>query len=109
MREYVAQAEPGRVILSVRGLSGEGAHPRRADARHRRRREIRGNGLVRRLAARGVAVVLISSELPEVVAMANRTVVMHEGRVTGILARPDIDEHTIMTHATGAAKHAAAG
>jgi len=63
--------------------------------------------LVRKLAARGIAIVLISSELPEVIAMADRTVVMHEGRVTKILSRPDIDEHTIMTWATGAGDHAA--
>jgi len=63
--------------------------------------------LVRKLAARGIAIVLISSELPEVIAMADRTVVMHEGRVTKILSRPEIDEHTIMTWATGAGDHAA--
>jgi ABC-type sugar transport system ATPase subunit len=60
--------------------------------------------LIRKLAAEGVAIILISSELPEVIAMADRVVVMHEGRVAKVLARPDIDEHTITMHATGAAE-----
>jgi ABC-type sugar transport system ATPase subunit len=57
--------------------------------------------LIRRLASTGIAIALISSELPEVIAMADRVVVMHEGRVTGILDRADVDEHRIMSHATG--------
>ncbi len=57
--------------------------------------------LIRRLASSGIAIALISSELPEVIAMADRVVVMHEGRVTGILGRADVDEHRIMAHATG--------
>ncbi len=59
--------------------------------------------LIRKLAAQGVAIVLISSELPEVIAMADRVVVMHEGQVTKILPRPSIDEHTITMYATGGA------
>jgi len=57
--------------------------------------------LIRRLASSGIAVALISSELPEVIAMADRAVVMHEGRVTGTLPRAQIDEHRIMALATG--------
>ena len=59
--------------------------------------------LIRRLASSGIAIALISSELPEVIAMADRVVVMHEGRVTGILERAEVDEHRIMAHATGGA------
>ncbi len=62
--------------------------------------------LVRRLARSGIAIALISSELPEVIAMADRAVVMHEGRVTSILDRPRIDEHTIMSYATGTGESA---
>jgi ABC-type sugar transport system ATPase subunit len=57
--------------------------------------------LIRRLAREGVAIILISSELPEVIAMADRAVVMHEGRVAAVLERGRIDEHTIMSYATG--------
>jgi ABC-type sugar transport system ATPase subunit len=57
--------------------------------------------LIRRLARTGIAIALISSELPEVIAMADRVVVMHEGRVTGILGRKDVEEHRIMAYATG--------
>lgn len=60
--------------------------------------------LIRRLARSGIAIALISSELPEVIAMADRAVVMHEGRVTAILERPEIDEHRIMAYATGTAE-----
>ena len=57
--------------------------------------------LIRGLARSGIAIALISSELPEVIAMADRVVVMHEGSVTGILGRAEIDEHRIMAYATG--------
>ena len=45
--------------------------------------------LLRDLAARGVAIVMVSSELPEVLGMSDRIVVMREGRVSAdALARP---------------------
>jgi ABC-type sugar transport system ATPase subunit len=60
--------------------------------------------LVRRLARNGIAIALISSELPEVIAMADRAVVMHEGKVSAVLERSQIEEHRIMSHATGTAE-----
>jgi ribose transport system ATP-binding protein len=42
--------------------------------------------LVNKLAAEGKAVIIVSSELPEVLGMADRILVMHEGRVTGEIA-----------------------
>ncbi len=57
--------------------------------------------LIRQLARSGIAIALISSELPEVIAMADRVVVMHEGRVMGVLGRDQVDEHRIMAYATG--------
>jgi ABC-type sugar transport system ATPase subunit len=57
--------------------------------------------LMRSLAQEGISILLISSELPEIVAMSDRVVVMHEGQVTGILDRDQLDEHTIMLYATG--------
>jgi inositol transport system ATP-binding protein len=52
--------------------------------------------LVSRLAGQGVAVLLISSEMPEVLGMSDRVMVMHEGRMTGILDRKDADQVRIM-------------
>jgi ABC-type sugar transport system ATPase subunit len=56
--------------------------------------------LIRSLAAEGMGVILISSELPEVLALAHRIVVMHEGRVTGILPRSEASEEILMAYAT---------
>ena len=52
--------------------------------------------LISRLAGQGVAVIMISSELPEVLGMSDRIMVMHEGRVTGILDRDKADQVSIM-------------
>jgi inositol transport system ATP-binding protein len=52
--------------------------------------------LITGLAAEGVAVLMISSELPEVLGMSDRIMVMHEGRVSGFLDRADADQIKIM-------------
>jgi rhamnose transport system ATP-binding protein len=57
--------------------------------------------LMSELATRGVAVLMISSELPEVLGMADRVLVMHEGRLTGELARAEADEERVVRLATG--------
>jgi ABC-type sugar transport system ATPase subunit len=57
--------------------------------------------LIRDLARQGISILLISSELPEILTMSDRVVVMHEGRVTGILEREQCDENTIMRYAAG--------
>lgn len=61
--------------------------------------------LMRNLADQGISIMLISSELPEILTMSDRVVVMHEGRVTGVLEHDQCDEHTIMLHATGLAEN----
>ncbi|WP_245196832.1 sugar ABC transporter ATP-binding protein [Labrys sp. LIt4] len=53
------------------------------------------------LAAEGLAVVLISSELPEVMGMSDRILVMHEGRIVKEFARAEMDAAAIVTAATG--------
>ena len=58
--------------------------------------------LVRRLADEGAAVVLISSELPEVLGMSDRVVVMRGGAVAGELPREEATEEAVMRLATGA-------
>jgi rhamnose transport system ATP-binding protein len=60
------------------------------------------------LAADGVAVLMISSELPEVLGMADRVIVLFEGRVSREFARAEADEDAIMRAATGLVDEAAA-
>jgi rhamnose transport system ATP-binding protein len=55
------------------------------------------------LARGGVAVLVISSELPEVLALADRILVMREGHIVAEIAREDASEETIMAAATGQA------
>lgn len=52
--------------------------------------------LISQLAGQGVAVIMISSEMPEVLGMSDRIMVLHEGRMTGILDRKDADQVKIM-------------
>jgi rhamnose transport system ATP-binding protein len=60
------------------------------------------------LAAEGLAVILISSELPEIMGMADRIMVMHEGRIVKNFARSEATAEAIVTAATGGGHHAAA-
>ncbi len=53
------------------------------------------------LAAQGVAVIMVSSELPEVLGMSDRIMVVHEGHVTGIIDGRTADQAKVMTLATG--------
>jgi rhamnose transport system ATP-binding protein len=55
--------------------------------------------IVSDLAAGGVSIMLISSELPEVLALADRVVVMHEGRVKAVLEKDEATQQTIMSAA----------
>ncbi|MGF1648116.1 MAG: sugar ABC transporter ATP-binding protein [Kineosporiaceae bacterium] len=57
--------------------------------------------LLSELAGRGVAVLMVSSELPEVLGMADRVVVMREGRVVAELPRAAATEESVMAAATG--------
>ena len=57
----------------------------------------------RALCARGCAVLLASSELEELLALADRIVVMHRGRIAGELSRAEATEEGIMKLATGGA------
>jgi ribose transport system ATP-binding protein len=53
-----------------------------------------------------VAILLISSELPEILGMSDRIGVMHAGRMMGILSRQEATQSSIMTMAFG---HACSG
>jgi ABC-type sugar transport system ATPase subunit len=54
------------------------------------------HGLLRELAGRGAAVVVISSDMPEVLAVADRVLVMREGRIAGELDRAGASEEAIL-------------
>ena len=62
--------------------------------------------LISTLATRGVAVIMISSELPEVLGMADRVLVMCEGHITGEFTREEATADAIMTAATNHEKAA---
>jgi len=55
------------------------------------------------LAQQGKAIVMVSSEMPEILGMSDRIVVMHEGRVSGELSRAEATQDKIMELATGTA------
>jgi rhamnose transport system ATP-binding protein len=57
--------------------------------------------LIAELAAKGLAIILISSDLPEVLAMSDRIIVLHEGRITAEIARADATQERVMFAATG--------
>ena len=57
--------------------------------------------LMNELTERGVSIIMISSELPEVIGMSDRVMVVHEGRIAGFLADEDMTEEKMMTLATG--------
>ena len=57
--------------------------------------------IIRQLAAEGTAILLVSSELPEVIGMSDRAVVMSEGRATAIVAGDQMTPEKIMSFATG--------
>jgi ribose transport system ATP-binding protein len=57
--------------------------------------------LLRGLAQAGVVIVMISSDMEEILNMSDRVAVMHEGAITGMLARGECTEERIMTLAVG--------
>ncbi|MCA0296482.1 MAG: sugar ABC transporter ATP-binding protein [Actinobacteria bacterium] len=57
--------------------------------------------LMSMLAQQGKAIIMVSSEMPEVLGMSDRVVVMHEGTVSGIVERADATQERIMQLATG--------
>jgi ribose transport system ATP-binding protein len=59
--------------------------------------------LMRRLSDRGVAIMMISSELPEIIGMSDRIIVMHDGAIMGELFSAEATEEKILMLATGQA------
>ena len=58
-------------------------------------------GFMNELAKQGVAILMISSDLPEVINTSDRVLVMHEGRITANLGKNELSQETIMRYATG--------
>jgi len=62
---------------------------------------------INRLAQSGLAIVLVSSELPEILGLSDRVIVLHEGRITGEFTRAEATPEAVMSCATGHARRAA--
>jgi ABC-type sugar transport system ATPase subunit len=61
------------------------------------------HALLRRLASDGMAILMISSEMPEVLAVSDRILVMHQGRIAGELDAATATQEAIMNYAMGLA------
>ena len=59
------------------------------------------HALMSQLAQAGMGIIMISSELPEIMGMSDRILVMHEGRVAAILERAEATQEKIMAYASG--------
>ncbi len=57
--------------------------------------------LINELAEKGVAIIVVSSDLPELLGISDRIMVVHEGKITGELSREEATQEKIMTYATG--------
>ena len=53
------------------------------------------------LAAQGLAVIMVSSEIPEIIGMSDRVIVMREGRIAAELRQDEISPETLVSHAAG--------
>jgi D-xylose transport system ATP-binding protein len=62
---------------------------------------------INKLARDGLAIVLVSSELPEVLGLSDRVLVLHEGRITGEFTRAEATPEAVMSCATGHTRNAA--
>ena len=56
------------------------------------------------LATNGYAIIMVSSEMPEVLGMADRVVVMRNGRVSGIMENKDLTQEMILEHSLKSAE-----
>jgi ribose transport system ATP-binding protein len=61
---------------------------------------------MRELTARGYSIIMISSELPEIVGMCDRVAVFRQGRIEALLEGDQIDSNAVMTYATAGTRGA---
>lgn len=57
--------------------------------------------LMNELTERGIAIIMVSSELPEIIGMSDRILVVHEGEIAGELLKQEATQEKIMALATG--------
>ncbi|MDY5973596.1 MAG: D-xylose ABC transporter ATP-binding protein, partial [Streptococcus hyovaginalis] len=57
--------------------------------------------LMNELAERGVPIIMVSSDLPEILGVSDRIIVMHEGRISGELSQSEANQELVMQLATG--------
>ena len=57
--------------------------------------------LINELAASGIAIVLVSSEMEELLGMSERIMILHEGRMAGMLERSEFSQENVLRHASG--------
>jgi ABC-type sugar transport system ATPase subunit len=57
------------------------------------------------LSGEGIAIILVSSELPEIITTCHRALVVFQGRITGNILHEEMDEELIMRCATGTAQY----
>lgn len=57
--------------------------------------------IINNLAENGVAVIMISSEMPEIIGMCDRVVIMRNGKVTGELQKEELTENMMIKYAMG--------
>ena len=56
-------------------------------------------GILRKIASKGIGIVIVSSELPELISLCDRILVMHEGKITGEVGGDEATEAGIMRYA----------
>ena len=59
------------------------------------------HSLTSELAAKGTSIIMISSEMPEVIGMSDRIMVLHEGGMMGSLERNEFSQEKIMAYSSG--------
>jgi ABC-type lipopolysaccharide export system ATPase subunit len=62
-------------------------------------------GIMNEFAARGKRIIVISSELPEILGMSDQVFVMHEGQIVAELVGDQMNPETIMKHSIGQGRH----
>ncbi len=55
--------------------------------------------ILRKIASQGIGIVMVSSELPELLSLCDRILVMHEGKMTGEIMREEATEELVMKYA----------